>query len=147
MTITRRNVLLGATATAAMLPIAARAQASEVVVGLTYPFSGANAQIVSMPKGVRDRAEIINKKYDLICRWQRAKVCPPRRRQGPPGVRRPPIDPQKGRAETERLITQEKVCAVIGTYQSASRSPSPDLRRYQVLISADNSSRACIAAA
>jgi len=31
MTITRRNVLLGATATAALLPIAARAQASEVV--------------------------------------------------------------------------------------------------------------------
>src|SRR6266851_4534208 len=45
MTITRRNVLLGATATAAMLPIAARAQTSEVVIGLTYPFSGANAQI------------------------------------------------------------------------------------------------------
>ena len=44
MTITRRNVLLGATATAAMLPMAARAQTSEVVIGLLYPFSGASAQ-------------------------------------------------------------------------------------------------------
>ena len=45
MTITRRNVLLGATATAALLPIAARAQTSEVVIGVIYPLSGASAQI------------------------------------------------------------------------------------------------------
>ncbi len=37
MTITRRNVLLGATATAALPPIAARAQTSEVVIGVIYP--------------------------------------------------------------------------------------------------------------
>jgi len=45
MTLTRRNVLLGATATAALLPIAARAQTSEVVIGVIYPLSGASAQI------------------------------------------------------------------------------------------------------
>src|SRR5258708_738044 len=45
MTITRRNVLLGATATAALLPIAVRAQTSEVVIGVIYPLSGASAQI------------------------------------------------------------------------------------------------------
>ncbi len=28
-------------------------------------------------------------------------------------------DPQKGRAEAERLITREKVAALIGSYQSA----------------------------
>ena len=44
MTISRRNVLLGATAAAALAPIAARAQASEVVIGVIYPFSGASAQ-------------------------------------------------------------------------------------------------------
>jgi branched-chain amino acid transport system substrate-binding protein len=51
-------------------------------------------------------------------------------------------DPQKGRAETERLITQEKVCAVIGTYQSAvAVTASQTCERYQVpFISADNSS-------
>jgi branched-chain amino acid transport system substrate-binding protein len=37
MTITRRNVLLGATATAALPPMAARAQTSEVVIGVIYP--------------------------------------------------------------------------------------------------------------
>jgi len=37
MTITRRNVLLGATAAAALAPIAARAQTSEVVIGVIYP--------------------------------------------------------------------------------------------------------------
>src|SRR5258708_61325 len=92
MTITRRNVLLGATATAAMLPIAARAQTSEVVIGLTYPFSGANAQI--------------------------------------------------GRAETDGLIRQEKVCAVTGPYQSAvAVTVSQICERYQIpFVSADNSS-------
>ena len=40
MTITRRNVLLGATASAALLPIAARAQTAEVVIGVIYPLSG-----------------------------------------------------------------------------------------------------------
>src|SRR5216684_2571997 len=103
MTITRRNVLLGATATAAMLPIAARAQMSEVVIGLTYPFSGAKVRLV-----FADHQS----------------------------------DPQKGRAETERLITQEKVCAVIGTYQSAvAVTVSQICERYQIpFISADNSS-------
>ncbi len=45
MTISRRNVLLGATAAAALVPLAAaRAQTSEVVIGVIYPFSGASAQ-------------------------------------------------------------------------------------------------------
>ncbi|MGB6255634.1 MAG: amino acid ABC transporter substrate-binding protein, partial [Bradyrhizobium sp.] len=45
MSISRRNVLLGATASAALLPVAVRAQTSEVVIGLIYPLSGASAQI------------------------------------------------------------------------------------------------------
>ena len=45
MTISRRNVLLGATASAALLPAAARAQTSDVVIGVIYPLSGASAQI------------------------------------------------------------------------------------------------------
>ncbi len=36
MTITRRDVLLGATAAAALVPLAARAQTSEVVIGVIY---------------------------------------------------------------------------------------------------------------
>src|ERR1700676_4193836 len=144
MTITRRNVLLGATATAAMLPIAARAQTSEVVIGLTYPFSGGSAQQgVDAQKAYEVAAEIINKDYDLDL--------PLAKGEGLPGLGGAKVrlvfadhqaDPQKGRAETERLITQEKVCAVIGTYQSAvAVTVSQICERYQIpFISADNSS-------
>src|ERR1700716_1371189 len=66
MTITRRNVLLGATATAALLPIAARAQTSEVVIGVIYPLSGASAQIgVDAQKAFETAADLINKNYDF----------------------------------------------------------------------------------
>src|ERR1700676_5542169 len=144
MTITRRNVLLGATATAAMLPIAARAQTSEVVIGLTYPFSGGSAQQgVDAQKAYEVAAEIINKNYDFDL--------PLAKGEGLSGLGGAKVRlvfaahqtaPQKGRAETERLITQEKVCAVIGTYQSAvAVTVSQICERYQFpFISADNSS-------
>jgi branched-chain amino acid transport system substrate-binding protein len=144
MTITRRNVLLGATAAAAMLPIAARAQTSEVVIGLTYPFSGANAQIgVDAQKAYETAAEIINKNYDFDLLLAKGEGL-----SGLGGAKVRLVfadhqsDPQKGRAETERLITQEKVCAVIGTYQSAvAVTVSQICERYQIpFISADNSS-------
>jgi branched-chain amino acid transport system substrate-binding protein len=144
MTITRRNVLLGATATAAMLPMAARAQTSEVVIGLTYPFSGANAQIgVDAQKAYETAAEIINKNYDFDLLLAKGEGL-----SGLGGAKVRLVfadhqsDPQKGRAETERLITQEKVCAVIGTYQSAvAVTVSQICERYQIpFISADNSS-------
>src|SRR5450432_908958 len=144
MTITRRNVLLGATATAALLPIAARAQTSEVVIGVIYPLSGASAQIgVDAQKSYETAAEIINKDYDFDL--------PLAKGEGLPGLGGAKIrlvfadhqsDPQKGRAEAERLITQEKVSALIGTYQSAvAATVSQTAERYQTpFLSADNSS-------
>ena len=45
MKMTRRDVLIGATATAALAPLPLRAQTSEVVIGVIYPFSGASAQM------------------------------------------------------------------------------------------------------
>src|SRR6202051_2922979 len=144
MTVTRRNVLLGATAAAALLPIASRAQTSEVVIGIIYPFSGASAQIgVDAQKAFETAAEVINNKYDFDL--------PLARDAGLPGLGGAKIrlvfadhqaDPQKGRAEAERLITQEKVCAIIGTYQSAvAVTVSQICERYQIpFISADNSS-------
>src|SRR6201997_122075 len=144
MTITRRNVLLGATAAAALLPIAARAQTSEVVIGVIYPFSGASAQIgVDAQKAFETAAEVINKNSDF--------ALPLARGEGLPGLGGAKVrlvfadhqaDPQKGRAETERLITQEKVCAIIGTYQSAvAVTVSQICERYQIpFLSADNSS-------
>src|ERR1044072_9568723 len=134
MNISRRNVLLGATAAAAFAPIASPAQTSEVVIGVIYPLSGASAQIgVDAQKAFETAADIINKNYDF--------ELPLAKGEGLPGLGGAKIrlvfadhqaDPQKGRAETERLITQEKVCAVIGTYQSAvAVTVSQICERYQ----------------
>src|SRR3569833_3374097 len=61
MKISRRNVLLGATAAAALAPLGARAQASEVVIGVLYPMSGASAQIgVDAQKAFETAADTIN---------------------------------------------------------------------------------------
>ncbi len=144
MTITRRNVLLGATATAALLPIAARAQTTEVVIGVTYPLSGANAQQgVDAQKAYETALEVINNKHDFDL--------PLAKDEGLTGLGGAKIrlvyadhqgDPQKGRAEAERLITQEKVSAIVGTYQSAvAVTVSQTCERYQIpFVSADNSS-------
>src|ERR1700675_1602533 len=144
MTITRRNVLLGATATAALLPIAARAQTSEVVIGVIYPLSGASAQIgVDAQKAFETAADIINKNYDF--------ELPLAKGEGLSGLGGAKVrlvfadhqaDPQKGRAEAERLITQDKVCAIVGTYQSSvAVTVSQTCERYQIpFMSADNSS-------
>ena len=144
MTISRRDVLLGGAAAAALAPIAARAQTSEVVIGLTYPMSGANAQIgVDAQRAFETAVDIINNDQDFDL--------PLARGTGLPGLGGAKIrlvyadhqgDPQKGRAEAERLITQEKVCAILGTYQSAvAVTVSQTCERYQIpFMSADNSS-------
>src|SRR6478752_270389 len=144
MNFTRRKILLGATAAAALGPIAARAQTSEVVIGVIYPFSGASAQMgVDAQKAFETALDIINKDHDFDL--------PLAKGEGLPGLGGAKIrlvfadhqaDPQKGRAETERLITQDKVCAVIGTYQSSvAVTVSQVCERYQIpFISADNSS-------
>jgi branched-chain amino acid transport system substrate-binding protein len=137
-------VLLGATAAAALAPIGARAEAADVLIGVIYPFSGASAQQgVDAQKAYETALDIINNSYDFDL--------PLAKGEGLPGLGGAKIrlvfadhqgDPQKGRAETERLITQEKVCAVIGTYQSAvAVTVSQVCERYQIpFLSADNSS-------
>jgi len=144
MKISRRNVLLGATAAAAFGPIASRADTAEVAIGVIYPLSGSSAQIgVDAQKAFETAAEIINKDYDF--------KLPLAKGEGLSGLGGAKVklvfadhqaDPQKGRAETERLITQEKVCAVVGTYQSAvAVTVSQTCERYQIpFLSADNSS-------
>src|SRR5438105_542515 len=144
MPISRRDVLLGATAAAALAPLAARAESSEVVIGLTYPLSGANAQQgVDAQKAYETALDIINNNHDY--------KLPLAKGEGLPGFGGAKVrlvfadhqaDPQKGRAEAERLITQEKVCAVIGTYQSAvAVTVSQICERYGIpFLSADNSS-------
>src|SRR5260221_4365243 len=125
MTITRRNVLVGATATAALLPVAGRAQAPEVVIGVTYPFSGASAQQgVDAQKAYETALEVINNKYDFDL--------PLANDEGLAGLGGAKIrlvyadhqgDPQKGRAEAERLITQGKASPIDGNLQKAGPVP------------------------
>jgi branched-chain amino acid transport system substrate-binding protein len=115
-----------------------------VKIGVIYPLSGASAQIgVDAQKAFETAAELINGNYDYDL--------PLARGEGLPGLGGAKVqlvfadhqaDPQKGRAEAERLITQEKVCAIIGTYQSAvAVTVSQICERYQIpFISADNSS-------
>src|SRR5258708_36278576 len=117
MPLTRRNLLLGASASAALLPIAGRAQTSEVVIGVIYPLSGASAQIgVDAQKAFETAADLINKNYDFDL--------PLARGEGLSGLGGAKVrlvfavhqaDPQKGRADAERMIIQAKVCATIGT--------------------------------
>ncbi|MBR0824305.1 ABC transporter substrate-binding protein [Bradyrhizobium manausense] len=144
MTITRRDLLLGATATAALMPLAARAQTSEVVIGATYPLSGSGAQVgVDAQRAFETAIDIINNDQDFDL--------PLAKGVGLPGLGGAKIrivyadtqgDPQKGRAEAERLITQEKVSAILGSYQSAvAVTISQICERYQIpFMSADNSS-------
>jgi branched-chain amino acid transport system substrate-binding protein len=144
MTISRRDIMIGGAAIAALSPIAARAQTTEVVIGLLFPLSGASAQIgVDARAAFETAADIINKNYDLDLAMAKGEGL-----SGLGGAKIKLVfadhqsDPQKGRAEAERLITQEKVSAVIGSYQSAvAVTISQICERYQIpFLSADNSS-------
>jgi branched-chain amino acid transport system substrate-binding protein len=118
--------------------------ADEVVIGALYPMTGPNAQVGNDAKAAMETAaEIINGRHDIpmllgkgggLDRLGGAKL----RlifadHQG---------DPQKARAEAERLITQEHVAALIGSYQSATAATISQVAdRYEVpYMSADNSS-------
>jgi branched-chain amino acid transport system substrate-binding protein len=141
----RRTLLLGGTAALAASTLPAFAQnAGEIRIGLTYPLSGANAQVgVDAQRAYETAAEIINNNYDFDLPLAKGVGLP-----GLGGAKLRLIfadhqsDPQKGRAEAERLITQENVCAIIGTYQSAvAVTVSQTCERYQIpFLSAENSS-------
>ena len=141
----RRTLLLGGTAALSAGTLSAFAQnTGEIRIGLTYPLSGAAAQIgVDAQKAFETAVEIVNNSYDFDL--------PLAKGIGLPGLGGAKIrlifadhqsDPQKGRAEAERLITQENVCSIIGSYQSAvAVTVSQTCERYQVpFVSAENSS-------
>jgi branched-chain amino acid transport system substrate-binding protein len=107
------------TALAGLAP--ARAAPDEIVIGALYPLSGGSAPVGLDDRHALDTAvEIINGGKDV--------GLPLGKTSGLPHLGNAKIrviladhqgDPQKGRAEAERLITQEKVVALIGAYQSA----------------------------
>jgi len=104
------------------LPALAAAQPREVVLGVVYPMSGPAAQAGVDNKAVFElAAEIANGATDLpFPFYQRLKGMP-----GLKGAKGGLIfadhqgKPDVGQAEAERLITQEKVTALVGSWHSA----------------------------
>lgn len=143
----RREVIIGGAAlvAAAHTGRSALAQgAGEIVIGAVYPMSGANAQIgIDTRQAFETAVDIINNSHSLDL--------PTARNAGLAGLNGAKVriifadhqgDPQKGRAEAERLITQDKVSAILGAYQSAvSATVSVTCERYGIpFVCADSSS-------
>lgn len=140
----RVRALLIATAAVALSVGSALAQPKEVVIGALYPLTGAGAQVGLDAKAAMElAAEIVNTTIDL--------PLPLAKGEGLPHLGGAKIrlvfadhqgDPQKGRAEAERLLTQEKVSALIGSYQSSVAATISQVSdRYGIpFMSADNSS-------
>jgi branched-chain amino acid transport system substrate-binding protein len=147
---TRREFLLSGVSALSFtamsgLAVLARAEGTqEVAIGVLFPFSGANAQVgINARHAMETAADIINNAYDLDL--------PTAKNAGLASLGNAKIklvfadhqsDPQKGRAEAERLITQEKVCALIGCYlSSVSSTVSAVAERYNLpFLCADSSS-------
>lgn len=145
----RRELLLAGVSAAAASSLGlqgvAWAQApKEVTIGVIYPMSGSSAQIgIDARNAFETALDIINNDhpFDLVA----AKGA------GLSALGGAKIklvfadhqaDPQKGRAEAERLITQDKVSAIIGCYHSSvSATVSVVAERYGVpFLCADSSS-------
>ncbi len=119
--------------------------ADDVIIGVLYPMTGPNAVVGADAKvAMETAADIINGNHNIahlilgkgggLANLGGAHVkLIFADHQG---------DPQKARAEAERLITQEHAVALIGSYQSATAATISQVAdRYQVpYMSADNSS-------
>src|SRR2546425_4193929 len=121
------------------------AQPREIVIGLSYPMTGQNAQAGVDDKPVFEiAAEIANGTLDLpFPLYQRLK--------GMPGLKGAKVrlifsdnqsKPDVGQAEAERLITQEKVAALIGCWASSvTATASQVAERYGIpFLNAESSS-------
>src|SRR3954469_18791258 len=120
---TRRTTMVGAATLAAGLARPAMAQDATVKIGVIYPLSGNSATAGNYSKmALEVGADVINNgNADL------AKLIPLAKGGGLPGFKGAKIQlifadnqgtPAAGQNQTLRLITEEKVCAVIGAYQS-----------------------------
>ena len=128
-----------------VLPAGVMAQPKEVVIGVLYPMTGPNAQ-----PGIDDKpvieigADIANGVVDLpFPFYQKLK--------GMPGLKGAKVrlvfadhqgKPELGQAEAERLITQEKVQALIGCWHSGvTATASQVAERYGIpFLNAESSS-------
>ncbi len=140
----RREVVAGGALALAGLGSPRAGAAGEVVVGALYALSGAGAQNgIDARRAFETALDVINESHDLDL--------PAAKGAGLEGLGGAKVrlvfadhqgDPQKGRAEAERLITQDKVVAIVGAYQSSvSATVSAVCERYGVpFVCADSSS-------
>jgi branched-chain amino acid transport system substrate-binding protein len=124
----------------------APAQEKVIKIGALYPLTGNLAATgMDCKRGVDLAVEIINGKFDLNL--------PLANEEGIPNLGGAKVeivyadtrgDPKNGLAEAERLITQEKVVALIGAYQSAvTKTASETAERLKVpFVCSDSSSPA-----
>jgi branched-chain amino acid transport system substrate-binding protein len=122
----------------------ALAQQKVIKIGALYPLTGNLAATgADCKRGVDLAVEIINGKYDLNL--------PLANEEGIPNLDHTKIeviyadtkgDPKNGLAEAERLITEEKVVALIGAYQSAvTKTASQAAERLKIpFVCSDSSS-------
>ena len=122
----------------------ALAQQKVIKIGALYPLTGNLAATgMDCKRGVDLAVEIINGKYDLNL--------PLANQEGIPNLEHAKIeviyadtkgDPKNGLAEAERLITEEKVVALIGAYQSAvTKTASQAAERLKIpFVCSDSSS-------
>jgi len=142
----RRNLLISGSAAAFAGAAARRAEAAEeIVIGAIYPMTGNAAPIGADAKmALEMTADMINAGHPAIPTLMGAGG-------GLPALGGAKLrvvfadhqnDPQKARAEAERLITQDKVPVLIGSYTSATAATiSQVAERYEVpYLSMDNSS-------
>jgi branched-chain amino acid transport system substrate-binding protein len=127
-----------------VLATASLAQPKVIKIGAVYPLTGNIASTgLDCKRGAELAVDIINGKYDL--NLPLAKV------EGLPNLGGAKIelifadtkgDPKNGMSETERLISQEKVVAIIGAYQSAvTKTASQETERLKVpYVCSDSSS-------
>ena len=119
--------------------------ADEIVIGAIYPLTGNAAQVGADARAAIDTMlEIVNGTHDPVPMLMGKGGGLDR--LGGAKIRvvfaDHQNDPQKARAEAERLITQDKVVALIGSYTSATAATiSQVAERYEVpYLSMDNSS-------
>lgn len=129
------KALLGATLTMGM-SLPALAQQQEVRIGVIYPLTGPSASAGGEIKNALELAA------DIINNGAKIRDLPFAAGGGLPGLKGAKVklvfadhqgNPQVGATEAERLITQEKVVAIVGSYNSAvTLTASQVAERYKV---------------
>src|SRR5580765_8959693 len=120
---TRRTIVTGAAAAALGMATEAAAQDAAVKIGVIYPLSGNSASAGNYSKmAIELGADVINNgNADL------AKIMPLAKGGGLPGLKGAKVQlifadnqgtPAAGQNQALRLISEEKVAALIGAYQS-----------------------------